>query len=193
MAEIRIEEKTPAWLWISLAFVFLATVWFLFFLNDEKKTMETTKTAENNALIDAHENNSMVAAYVAFIDADNKMSLDHAYSSEALIKLTDAVEAMATEVGYATKVDVAKAKQYAVEITKDPLVDTHANSIRSAADLLSTALQDMQLAKYPELSSGATDVKNAAQAINPDILALKQQDAIKAFFKKTAELLSKMN
>jgi len=114
MAEIRIEEKTPVWLWISLAIVFLATVWFLFFLDDGKKTTETTKTAENNSLIDVHENNSMVAAYVAFINANNTMSLDHAYSSNALTMLTDAAGAMATEVGYAIKVDVAKAKQYAV-------------------------------------------------------------------------------
>ncbi|MEJ7736386.1 MAG: hypothetical protein WKF97_03075 [Chitinophagaceae bacterium] len=85
------------------------------------------------------------------------MSLDHAYSSEALTKLTDAVDAMATEAGYDVKVDIAKAKQYADEITKDPMATTHADKIRSAADVLSTSLQNMQQAKYPELSAEAAE------------------------------------
>lgn len=140
------------------------------------------------------ENNSTVAAYVTFINSDtNTMSLDHAYSSEALTKLTDAVDAMATEAGYDVKVDIAKAKQYADEITKDPMVTTHADKIRSAADVLSTSLQNMQQAKYPGLSAEAADVKSAAAAINPETLTLDQRDAVKSFFRKAADLLSKMN
>ena len=122
------------------------------------------ETANNSALINVHENNSTVAAYVTFINSDtNTMSLDHAYSSEALIKLTDAVDAMATEAGYDIKVDIAKARQYADEITKDPMATTHADKIRSAADLLTTSLQKMQQAKFPELSAEAAEVKSAAR------------------------------
>lgn len=121
------------------------------------------------------------------------MSLDHAYSSEALTKLTDAVDAMATEAGYDVKVDIAKAKQYADEITKDPLVTTHADKIRSAANVLSTSLQNMQQAKYPGLSAEAADVKSAAAAIIPQTLTLDQRDAVKSFFRKAADLLTKMN
>jgi hypothetical protein len=121
------------------------------------------------------------------------MSLDHAYSSVALAKLTDAVDAMATEAGYDVKVNIAKAKQYSDEITKDPLVTTHADKIRSAADVLSTSLQNMQQAKYPGLSAEATDVKSAAAAINPETLTLDQRDAVKSFFSKAADLLNKMN
>ena len=121
------------------------------------------------------------------------MSLDHAFTSEALTKLTDAVDAMATEAGYDVKVDIAKAKQYADEITKDPMSITHADKIRSAADVLSTSLQNMQQAKYPGLSNEATDVKNTAAAIIPETLTLDQRDVVKSFFRKAADLLSKMN
>jgi len=121
------------------------------------------------------------------------MSLNHAFTSEALTKLTDAVDAMATETGYDVKADIAKAKQYANEITKDPLVTTHADKIRSAADVLSTSLQNMQQAKYPELGAEATAVKTAAVAINPEILTLDQRDTVKSFFRKAADLLTKMN
>lgn len=191
MTEIKIEKKKPVWPWILLVLGLLAAAWFFFFRNDKQETMET---ADNNALIDVHENNSTVAAYVTFINSDtNKMSLDHAFTSEALTKLTDAVDAMATEAGYDVKVDIAKAKQYADEITKDPMSTTHADKIRTAADVLSTSLQNLQQAKYPGLSAEAADVKSTAAAINPETLTLDQRDAVKSFFGMAADLLSKMN
>jgi hypothetical protein len=190
MTEIKIEKKKTIWPWLLLLGI-IAVVWLYFFRYDKRETMET---ADNKALIDVHENNSTVAAYVIFINSDtNKMSLDHAYSSEALTKLTDAVDAMATEAGYDVKVDIAKAKQDADDITKDPLATTHADKISSAADVLSTALQNMQQAKYPELSAEAADVKTAAEAIKPEVLTLDQRDAVKSFFRKAADLLNKMN
>lgn len=191
MTEIKIEKKKLVWPWILLVLGLLVAAWFFFFRNDKKETIET---ADNRALIDVHENNSTVAAYVTLVNSDtNTMSLDHAYTSEALTKLTDAVDAMATEAGYDVKVDIAKAKQYADEIAKDPMSTTHADKIRSAADVLSTSLQNMQQAKYPGLSAEAADVKSAAVAINPETLTLDQRDAVKSFFKKAADLLSKMN
>lgn len=191
MTEIKIEKKKPVWPWILLVLGLLAAVWFFFFRNDKDDTAET---ANNGALIDVHENNSTVAAYVTFINSDtNTMSLDHSFASEALTKLTDAADAMATEAGYDVKVDIAKAKQYADEITKDPQSTTHADKIRSAADVLSNSLQNMQQAKYPGLSAEAAEVKSAAAAINPETLTLDQRDAVKSFFRKAADLLSKMN
>jgi hypothetical protein len=191
MTEIKIEKKKPVWPWILLILGLLAAAWFFFFRNDKDEPVET---AENTTQIDTTENNSTVAAYVTFINSDtNTMSLDHSFTSEALTKLTDAVNAKATEAGYDVKVDIAKAKQLAGEITADPMSTIHADKIRSAADVLSTSLQNMQQAKYPELSTEAADVKSAATAINPETLTLDQRDAVKSFFRNAADLLSKMN
>lgn len=191
MTEIKIEKKKSILPWILLILGLLAAAWFFFFRNDKD---ESEETADKTVLVDNRENNSTVGAYITFINSDtNTMSLDHAYSSEALTKLTDAVDAMATEAGYDVKVDIDKARQYAEEITKDPLVTTHADKIRSAADVLSTSLQNLQQAKYPSLSAEATDVKSAAAAITPETLTLDQRDAVKLFFKKAADLLKKMN
>jgi len=191
MTEIKIEKKKPVWPWLLLVLGLLVAAWFLFFRNDKDEPVETS---DKTALIDIHENNSRVAAYVTLINSDtNKMSLDHSFTSEALTKLTDAVDAMATEAGYDVKVDIAKAKQYAEEITKDPMSTTHADKIRSAADVLSTSLQNMQQAKYPGLRAEAADVKSAATAIKPEILTLDQRDAVKSFFRQAADLLSRMN
>jgi hypothetical protein len=169
----------------------LFAAWCFFVRNDKADPVEIE---DSTALIDVHENNNAVATYVAFINADTAtMGIDHVFTSEAFTKLTDAVYAMETEISYDVKADIAKAKQFTDEITNDPMVTTHADKIRSTADVLSTSLQNMQQAKYPGLSAEATDVKSAASAINPETLMLNQRDAVKSFFRKAADLLTKMN
>jgi hypothetical protein len=191
MTEIKIEKKKPLWPWILLVFSLLVVTWFFFFRNDK---VESVEIADKTALIDIHENNNIVAAYVAFIDADtNTMGIDHVFTNDAFTKLTHAVEAIAAEAGYNVKADIAEAKRLADEITKDPMATTHADKIRSAADVLSTPLQNIQQAKYPSLAAEAADVKSAASAINPETLTLDQRDAVKSFFRKAADLLNKMN
>lgn len=195
MTEIKIEKKKPVWPWILLALGLLVAAWFFFNRNDNAEPVATAdETADETALIDVHENNNIVTAYVRFVDTDtNTMSLDHSFTSEAFNMLTDAVDAMATEAGYDVKADIGKAKQLADEITRDPMVTTHADKIRSAADVLSTSLQNLQQSKYPSLSAEAAAVKTAASAIDPETLTLDQRDAVKSFFSKAADLLSKMN
>lgn len=195
MTEIKIEKKQPIWPWILLVLGLLLAVWFFFLRNDNADSYTDEPTiADTTAMIDVHENNNIVVTYVTFINADtNTMGLDHAYTSEALTRLTDAVEAMATEVGYEVKSDIARAKQLADEIKKDPMATNHADKIRSAADIVSTSLQNMQQAKYPGLSAEAAEVKSAASAINPETSTLDQRDTVKSFFRKAADLLSKMN
>jgi hypothetical protein len=100
---------------------------------------------------------------------------------------------MAADVGYDAKAEIEKAKQISDEITKDPMSTIHGDKISSAANVLSTALQNMQRAKYPSLSTEAADVNSAASAISPEVLTLDQRDAVKSFFRKAADLLSKMN
>ena len=191
MTEIKIEKKNSIWPWILLLLGILAAAWFFFIRNDKAEPVET---AENTTLIDVHENNNVVATYVTFINADtNTMGLDHTFVSEAFTRLTDAVDAMATEAAYDVKVDVVEVKQHVDEIRKDPMATTHADKIRSLADVLSTSLQNMQQAKYPGLGAEAADVKSAASAINPETLTLDQRDAVKSFFRKAADLLKKMN
>ena len=198
MTEIKIEKKKPVWPWILLVLVLLIVAfaaWFFFIRNDNAEPVATSdETAVETALIDIHENNIIVTAYVTFIDADtNTMGIDHVFTNEAFTKLTNAVDAMAAEAGYDIKADIAEAKQLAEEITKDPMVTSHGDKIRNGAVLLSTCMQNIQQAKYLGLSAEAADVKSAASAINPETLTLDQRDAVKSFFRKSADLLNKMN
>ncbi len=140
------------------------------------------------------ENNSTVNEYVTFVNNNqNKMALDHAYTNEALLKLTSATSVMASEVGFDIKGDLEKVKECANNITKNPLETSHADEIRKAADILSNVLQNIQQAKYPGLANETGELKKAANAINPETLTLQQRDAVKTFFAKAADLLEKMN
>ncbi len=200
MAEIKIEQKKQIWPWMIAGLVIVALlVFFLVFRDNGKNIAEVTEpgyitnTSEPD-LSGVKENNGTIAAYVNFVeDSKGKMGLDHAYTNEALLKLIDATNAKANEVGYEVRADLEKVKEYAKMITIDPYETTHADSIRKAADILTNVLQNMQLAKYPGLTAEVDELKSASASINPEVLTLRQKDAVKNFFAKASDLLQKMN
>ena len=200
MAEIKIEQKKQIWPWLLVGlFIVALLVYFLVFRDKSKNTEAVTEadyiTNTNEPdLLGVKENNSIVAAYINFIEnSKEKMSLDHAYTNEALLKLIEATNAMANEVGYEVKADLEKVKGYANMITKDPFETTHADNIRKADDIIANVLQNIQKAKYPGLADEVEELKSASASINPDVLTLNQKDAVKNFFAKAADILQKMN
>lgn len=97
MAEIKIEKKKLLWPWILLGLGGIAVLmYFLTFDDYNGQTNEVPKTSEligtkETDLINVKENNSTVAAYINFLEiSKNRMSLDHAYTNEALSKLIKA-------------------------------------------------------------------------------------------------------
>ncbi len=194
MAEIKIERKKQVWPWI-LGGLVIATllVYFLAFYNNGKSTGNINNTNESD-LIGLKENNSTVDAYVNFVEnSKGEMSLDHAYTNEALLKLIEATNAMAKEVGYEIQADLEKVKEYANMITKDPFETTHADNIRKADDILTNVLQNIQKAKYPSLADEVEELKSVSESIKPGVLTLDQKDAVKNYFAKASDLLQKMN
>ncbi len=193
MTEIKIEKKKPIWPWIlGVAAIALLLYFLLFNKNKESDQVKDQPVASD--LINVHENNMTVAAYINFIQSDtNKMGIDHEFASQALLKLSDATQAMAKETGYEVKGDVDSPKAYANQITNDPNATTHAGFIKKAADILAGVLQNLQQQKYPGLANEAATLKSSCDAINPDVLTLDQKDAIKSFFSNAADILQKMN
>ncbi len=200
MAEIKIEQKKQVWPWLLVGLVIAALlVYFLVFRDNGKNTEAVIQadyiTNTNEAdLLGVKETNGTIAAYVNFVENNKeKMSLDHAYTNEALLKLIEATNAMANEVGYDVQADIEKVKEYAIMITKDPFETTHANNIRKADDILTKVLQNIQKAKYPGLADEVEELKSSSASIKPEVLTLDQKDAVKNYFAKAADLLQKMN
>jgi hypothetical protein len=198
MAEIKIEQKKQIWPWLLAGIVIAASlVYFLVFRDTGKNTEAITEAdniAKEVAMNKAKENKAIVASYINFVENSNvEMSLDHAYTNEALLKLVDATNAKVNELGYEVQADLEKVKEYAKMITVDPFETTHADNIRAAADILTDVLQNIQKAKYPELADTVEELRNAAASIKPEVLTLKQKDAVKNYFAKASELLQQMN
>lgn len=200
MAEIKIERKKQGWLWIVVGLVIAAfLIYFLVFRDNDKNTEAVTEAdyitnTNESDRSRINENSGAVAAYVNFVeDNKEKMGLDHAYTNEALLKLIDATNAKANEVGYEVQEDLDKAKGYAEMITDDPYETTHADNIRKADDIIANILQNIQKAEYPDLAGEVIDLKSASASIKPGVLVLDQKDAVKNYFAEASDLLQKMN
>ncbi len=200
MAEIKIEQKKQIWPWL-LAGLVIATllVYFLVFRDNDKNTEAFTEVknitnTNQYDLIGLKENNGTVVTYVNFVEnSKEKMSLDHEYTNEALLKLIEATNAMADEAGYEVQADIEKVWEYATMIENDPFETTHADNIRKADDILTNVLQNIQKAKYPGLANEVAALRNASESIKPGVHTLDQKDAVKNYFAKAAILLQKMN
>jgi hypothetical protein len=153
----------------------------------------TTKVAQNTNLLSVRENNSTVADFVKYVNANNNLTPDHTYIKNALIKLADATNAIAGEVGYTIKRDLTSARNYANDLTANANESTHANDIRKSANILSAELEGLQMGKYPDLKTDISDLKSAAAAINPDVLTRNQKEAIMTYLSQSAALLDRMN
>ncbi len=188
MAEIKIEKKKRGWIWVLAALIIVAILaYFLLFYNNNKPNEVTETDNVTNTT-------GPVAAYVSFVEnSKEKMSLDHAYTNEALLKLVDATKAKANEVGYVVGADLEKVKEYAEVVTEDAYETTHADYIRKSDDIITLELQNIQKAYYPDLADEAQKLKIASESIKPGVLTLDQKDAVKNFFAKAANILQKMN
>lgn len=202
MAEIKIEQKKQNWPWMIVGLVIVAIlVYYIGFRNnnDSNTIEEVTETnyvslVNESGLLGVKENNSTVAAFVSFVENDrNSDSLNLAYINEAFLKLTAATNAMAGEIGYNVQTDLEKVKESTILIDNEPFDTSSAKNIRNAADNSTTALQNIQQAKYPDLTDEVDELKSASAAISPLELTLEQKDAVKNYFAKAANLLQKMN
>jgi hypothetical protein len=198
MEEIKIERKKRLWPWLLISLLVVALL-FYFLVNRENNNPESATEAQRinntnkNDLVAINENNAVVVTYVNFVDnRKDEMSLNHAYTNDALLKLTEATRAMASEVGYDVKADLEKVEEYAKMIVKDPFETTHADNIRKAGDVLTNVLQNIQEAKYPGLGAEVEELRSATALIKPGILTLDQKDEVKNYFAKASDLLKKI-
>lgn len=153
----------------------------------------TAKVTSTGDLAGVRENNSVVAEYINYVDANNNKTPDHHYIQMALIKLADAVSAMSRAAGHTVTGDLGMSNQHANKITENANETTHSDHIRKAADILSTELQNLQRARYPGMSADADGVRSAALAIDAAVLTRNQKTPIMNFFSTSASLLRKMN
>jgi len=192
MTEIKIEKKQPVWPWIALIAGILALIYYLFVHDQADKVDENEVTTTETTTVVTDDMNNKVADYNSFISDDASMSMDHEYSSSALMKLIDAAEEVANAKGVDIKADLDLARQNASEITNDREKLNHADKIKSAGTIIVQALKKVQTEKFPNLENNLMGVQDALGKIKPTTPTLDQKEAVKGFFTQAGELLTNM-
>lgn len=182
------------WLWGLPALILAGLGLLIYFHNFAPNLRQVAEKEMSGDLLAIKESNSTITNYLNFVSQGPElMTLDHDYSSKALMKLMEATVAVSVFAEFNLEDRLSLVPIYANRITNNPLETTHADNIRAAADRLSDALIKIQMVKYPGLSLEANAVKEAAEQINPDVLTLDQKEVVASFFNKAAILLDKMN
>ncbi len=214
MSQIRIEEKkggSSPLPWIIGLLLLGLIVWGVAEAFDEADEAYTeTEVIEDNEAVapvatGIDENNNYVEfndeSYTNYMttteDMEGDMGLGHEFTDRALTQLANAAAALAAHKGVddGTNADskAARVKQMAQEITEDPMATDHADKIKMSALLITEILEDVDRDAYSgEHGSQLTELRNEAQAIDPQALTLDQKDDVRSFFRQARMVLEDM-
>lgn len=195
MAEIKIEKKKPVWPWLVLGvFIIGLTIIYLLANNDNDREDAVVANPESTEAVQGNEPDAVLTTYYVLIESDpDSMDISHEFTNEALTGLIQATSYTASKNNFDIHADLDSAQRYADVIKKEPFETSHANKIQKAANILTTALVNLQQSKYPGLTNEANEVKAAASRINPEVLTLEQKAEVKTFFREAKDLLREMN
>ena len=194
MAEIKIEKKKSIWPWILLVLVAFGLIWYFFMRNPDNKVVEDEIVTEEVVVLDDPNVGavSAIAAYSAYIGDTSKMGVDHEYSKGALVHLIDATQEKADMLNVDLNADLEKARNKAYEITENSNDLDHADLIKDAGKIITSALTTLQKAEFPNLAPDVAKVDAAVSAIKKSDKTLDQKEVVNNFFKSAESLLLKM-
>ena len=135
-------------------------------------------------------NDAIDRAVVYLRDGDVDMGIDHRYSHRALTNLINATAAVAASEGVDVDGMLSKARKCAVDITKNPYSNNHADQIKTAAKQITMAIEKVQADKYSDVD--VSELKDACDDINVATLALDQKEDIKDFYAAAVDALEEM-
>lgn len=208
MAEIKIEKKKPIWPWILFALIILAVVAYFVYTQSDgtddyddglRIESENTEGEELGRTDEGLPNGASytraqieVAEYNSFIGDEKLMGEDADYTRNALMQLTNAVRATAREHGLAVEGELKNLENSGQTIDTDSTETGLVGNVKAIGNDVIAVLQTLQVKKFPELASETGELWNTLAQINPSTELSVQKDTIKLFFKKSGEVLKKM-
>lgn len=199
MAKIKIEKKKPIWAWLLLLVLIAVLLIWLWAARDRESingapaTTDIKERSEPATPANAREKNIAVSDFITFVKENgDRMGLDHAYTSEALVKLSEATRTVADGLNYNIQADLESVKEDASIITDDRQATVHANRLRNAAGIITDALQEIQQTHYPNLAGDLAELRSASDSIRNDVLLLDQRTEVKNYFDQAADILKNM-
>jgi hypothetical protein len=209
MADIDIERKdSVGWLWWVLGLLLVGLVAFLLAdaLADDDEVAIEDEVAAPMATEPLPEAQPMVTeqpmALQNFVLScaprqPSEMGLDHAYTSNCVRELVNAVDAIApanelAELGLTEQMEQAREASENL-IASGPEESRHSEMTRNAFTSIATVIEEIQNDRFPALEANAQELTEAASAVSPDGELLEQREAVQDFFAQAGRLLEEMH
>ncbi len=222
MADINIQKKErPVWPWVLGILAVLALVFFLFRNNDGDDRRQAATTTTTRDTVDRTATGAGIGAgagagaatgtaaredmprgvenFVEYVNENNarqEASLDHEYTADGINRLARALDDLADRANVdGDDFDARKdrLKEQADAIQKDPHSLQHANIIRDAFTSAADMMETIQRQAYPDHGNQVSQVRQAANNINPNQQTLNQKQQIESFFERSSQALQAMS
>lgn len=215
MAEIKIEKKKPIWPWILLIIVLLAVIAYFVYTNSESDDYADDVNSEaNNQMdddidddindsisyedaVDFPDSTSAVMQYDQSISDSTRIGTDSTYTKIALHNLSKAVTAKAAQYNLEGSKALEDLKNYSTQMdgmsdSRMPNSSGISKNFKAVSSNIVTVLQSLQTSKYPNLQKEVADLKQTSNKLTTATIE-KQKITLQAFFRKSNEVLNKMN
>lgn len=158
---------------------------------------EEETVAEDTAAVAAAEVPESVSELGTFVreGAQSDMDFQHEYTSEGIRRLADALSAMAERDGIddpSFEQTHERLLQQAQQLQQHAQSTEHASQVREAFTAAADLMATLQQQRSPEFGDAVAEVRQAAEAINPDQRLLEQRQAVDTFFARAHEALQAM-
>jgi hypothetical protein len=199
MARFDIRRKSHQWSFAAVAVGVAIVVLLLilaYFLVDRRSRSagsdETRNAVKPSAMI------TEVKEFTGFVrdnPAEEKMALDHNYSSDSIGYLSAALSSLAREHNIKDldiEQRVKSFEQYADRLQEDKRSTEHADLIREAFISITDLIADLENRLHPGQSQEIGQLRQAAQSIDPIQPLLKQKARVQEFFTRASAALQAM-
>lgn len=208
MADINIEKKknnTPIWPWILGALLLIGAIWAIAEMggDDDREEVAVAEEQyrEDDPIVREPQSNRMAAgtaaagfvSYVNDNDIKDRIAEDHNVTSEALMRLSAALEGLSQNDGTYSQ-QIEEIRQNAQAITSDQTSQQHADKVKSSFTTASNVLAQIRMNQYPDVAeSEVEDLQEKSREIDSNKLLTDQKDEVEDFFEKAADAIEKMD
>lgn len=202
MAEINIERKKgkkPVWPWILGLLLLAGIIWAISDSDDEPQLDEVAAVEEpyaeesvaaepqSNVLENEPTEIADFVSYVNTTEVKERMGLDHVVTSEALMRLSQALKELGEE-DYSQQIN--DIQQTAQQIQTDPESLKHADRVNNAFSKAADVLMQIKENRFPETAeSEVQELQEIAREIEDGQPLLEQKEEVKSFFENAAQVV----
>jgi hypothetical protein len=199
MAKFDTQRKSRQWSFAAVAVgvavvvLLLILAYFLIYRRSRSAGSDETRNAVRPSAVIME-----VKEFTGFVrdnPAEEKMGLEHNYSSDSMRHLSAALSSLAREHNIKDldiEQRVKSFEQYADRLQEDKQSTEHADMVREAFISITDLITDLQNRLHPGQDKEIEQLRQTAQSIDPNQPLLKQKARVQEFFTRASASLQAM-